>query len=152
MGGLRGGIQNKREYISLMKEFADVRSVQADDSQEHFLDVVFGLGEVVEVCGLAGSGKTQIAFQLCLNVQVPKAFGGVEGEALFVDTHGDFSSDRMTDMAKNLRAVVLKNIDKDPTEFKRHRDEFSMDKILSRIHFIRILDESYQSLFREKLE
>jgi len=47
---------------------------------------------------------------------------------------------------------VLKNIDKDPTEFRRHRDEFSLEKILSRIHFIRILDENYQSLFREKLE
>ena len=55
-------------------------------------------------------------------------------------------------MAKNLRAQVLKNIDKDPTEFRRHRDEFSLEKILGRIHFIRILDESYQSLFREKLE
>lgn len=41
-----------------MREFVDVRSVQADDSQEHFLDVVFGLGEVTEVCGLAGTGKS----------------------------------------------------------------------------------------------
>lgn len=76
-------------------------------------------------------------------MQVPRAFGGVEGQALFVDTHGDFSSARMQDMAKNLRAQVLKNIDKDPTEFRRYRDEFSIEKILSRIHFIRILDESY---------
>ena len=55
---VRGDTRRKREYISLMREFADVRSVQADDSQDHFLDVVFGLGEVVEVCGLAGTGKT----------------------------------------------------------------------------------------------
>ena len=55
-------------------------------------------------------------------------------------------------MAKNLRAQVLKNIDKDPTEFRRYRDEFSIEKILSRIHFIRILDESYQALLKEKLE
>ena len=45
-----------------MKELVDVRTVQADDNQEHFLDMVFGLGEVVEVCGLAGTGKTQICF------------------------------------------------------------------------------------------
>ena len=76
-------------------------------------------------------------------MQVPRAFGGVEGEALFVDTHGDFSSERMQDMAKNLRAQVLKNCDKDPTEFRRHRDEFTHEKILSRIHYIRILDENY---------
>lgn len=78
-----------------MKELADVRQVQQDDSQEHFLDMVFGLGEVVEICGLAGTGKTQICFQLCLNVQIPRAFGGTEGEALFVDTHGDFQYDRV---------------------------------------------------------
>lgn len=45
-----------------MKELVDVRTVQTDDNQEHFLDMVFGLGEVVEVCGLASTGKTQICF------------------------------------------------------------------------------------------
>ena len=85
-------------------------------------------------------------------MQVPRAFGGVEGQALFIDTHGDFSQERMSDMAKNLRTQVLRNIDKDPTEFRRYREEFTIDKILSRIHFIRILDESYQILLREKLE
>ena len=49
----------------------------------------------------------------------------------------------MSEMAKNLRTQVLKNIDKDPTEFRKYREEFLIDKILSRIHFIRILDESY---------
>lgn len=114
--------------------------------------MVFGLGEVVEVCGLAGTGKSQICFQLCLNVQVPRAFGGVEGQALFIDTHGDFAAERVTEMAKSLRAQVLKNIDRDPTEHKKHRDEFSIDKILSRIHFIRILDECYQLLLKDKIE
>ena len=69
----------RRESIFLMREIADVRSVKTDDSQDHFLDVVFGLGEVTEICGLCSTGKTQICFQLCLNVQVPKVFGGVEG-------------------------------------------------------------------------
>lgn len=55
-------------------------------------------------------------------------------------------------MAKSLRAQVFKNIDRDPTEHRRHRDEFSTDKILSRIHFIRILDDCYQSLLKDKLE
>ena len=47
---------------------------------------------------------------------------------------------------------MLKNIDRDPTEHKKHRDEFSIDKILSRIHFIRILDECYQLLLKDKIE
>ena len=76
-------------------------------------------------------------------MQVPRAFGGVDGTALFIDTHGDFAVERVTDMAKSLRAQVLKNIDKDPAEHGKHRDEFSIDKILSRIHFIRIIDDCY---------
>ena len=60
-GGL---VSNKirRECIYLMKEIADVRSVNTDDSQDHFLDVVFGVGEVTEICGLCSTGKTQICF------------------------------------------------------------------------------------------
>lgn len=55
-------------------------------------------------------------------------------------------------MAKNLRTQVMKNIDKDPSEHRKHRDEFTNESILKRIHFIRILDESYQYLLRDKLE
>ena len=81
-----------------------------------------------------------------MNVQVPRVFGGVEGHALYIDTHGDFSAERLTEMAKSLRAQVLKSIDKDPTEHKKHREEFSIERILSRIHYVRILDENNQLL------
>ena len=46
----------------MMKEIVDVRAVQAEEPQEHFLDVVFGIGEVTEICGLCATGKTQICF------------------------------------------------------------------------------------------
>ena len=61
---------------------------------------------------------------------------------MFVDTHGDFSADRVTEMAKNLRGSVMKNINKDPNLLKKYRDEFQVDKILSRVHYVRILDEA----------
>jgi len=38
-----------------------------------------------------------------MNVQIPKEFGGVDGEALYIDTHGDFSVERISEMAKSLR-------------------------------------------------
>jgi hypothetical protein len=44
-----------------MKELIDRRTV-TDESQTNFLDMVFGLGEVTEVCGLVSTGKTQICF------------------------------------------------------------------------------------------
>jgi RecA/RadA recombinase len=53
-----------------------------------------------------------------LNVQIPKSLGGVEGESLFIDTHGDFSVERVSEMAKSLRSSVLKKIDKEPSKLK----------------------------------
>jgi len=52
----------KRQNIFLMKELVDVRAVQAEDIEDNFLDLVFGLGEVTELCGLCATGKTQICF------------------------------------------------------------------------------------------
>jgi len=149
-----GGIKtktHKREHVFLMKELIDQRTVQVEDSETNFLDIVFGLGEVTEICGLVSTGKTQICFQLCLNAQIPKVYGGAEGHALYVDTHGDFSADRITEMAKSLRSSVMKSINKDPSLLKKYRDEFQIDKILSRIHYVRILDEAEQNLLHEML-
>ncbi len=38
-------------------------------------------GEVTEVCGTPNTGKTQLCFQLALDVQIPASMGGVQGEA-----------------------------------------------------------------------
>ena len=46
----------------------------------------------------------------------------------------------------------MKSINKDPGLLKKHRDEFNVDKILSRIHYARILDEAEQNLLHEQLE
>ena len=51
-----------------------------------------------------------------MNVQIPKELGGVDGEALYIDTHGDFAVERMTEMAKSLRQQVLKKIEKEQRE------------------------------------
>lgn len=45
-------------------------------------------------------------------------------------------------MAKSLRSTVLKKIDKDPVKLKQYKDEFTIERILSKIHFMRILDDS----------
>ena len=40
-------------------------------------------------------------------MQIPKVYGGAEGNALYVDTHGDFSADRLTEMAKSQTGRLL---------------------------------------------
>lgn len=77
-----------------------------------------------------------------MNVQLPKELGGVDGEALYVDTHGDFALERITEMAKSLRQQVLKKIEKEPALVKKYKEEFSLDRILQKIRYVRILDEA----------
>ena len=37
--------------------------------------------------------------QLCINVQLPAKFGGLEGEAVYIDTEGRFRTERLISMA-----------------------------------------------------
>jgi len=97
-------MNTRRKKIILMKELTAGLVPPSEEVQEDsFLDDVFGLGETTELCGMSQTGKSQICFQLCLNVQIPKELGGVDGEALYIDTHGDFTTDRLLEMAKALR-------------------------------------------------
>ncbi|XP_058558781.1 DNA repair protein RAD51 homolog 3 isoform X2 [Neofelis nebulosa] len=67
------------------------------------LDNILGGGipltKTTEICGVPGVGKTQLCMQLAVDVQIPECFGGVEGEAVFIDTEGSFMVDRVVDLA-----------------------------------------------------
>ena len=70
-------------------------------------------GCVIEFFGEYRTGKTQLAHQLCVNVQLPKEDGGLNGCALYIDTEGTFRPERIIQMAEghNLdHKKVLKNI------------------------------------------
>ncbi|MFX1448482.1 MAG: DNA repair and recombination protein RadA [Promethearchaeota archaeon] len=84
-------------------------------SQE--LDNLFGggieTGCVIEFFGEFRTGKTQLAHQLCVNVQLPKEDGGLNGNALYIDTEGTFRPERIIQMAEGLdldHKKILKNI------------------------------------------
>jgi DNA repair protein RadA len=55
---------------------------------------------LTECYGKFSSGKSQVGFQLSLNVQLPKDKGGLEGKAVFIDTEGTFRPDRIKQMAE----------------------------------------------------
>ena len=70
-------------------------------------------GSVTEFYGEYRTGKTQIAHQLCVNVQLPYEEGGLEGSALYIDTEATFRPERIIQMAdaKDLDYnKILKNI------------------------------------------
>jgi DNA repair protein RadA len=84
-------------------------------SQE--LDDLFGggleTGCVTEFFGEFRTGKTQLMHQLCVNVQLPREKGGLEGRALYIDTEGTFRPERIIQMAEGLdldHKKVLQNI------------------------------------------
>ena len=70
-------------------------------------------GSLIEFFGEFRTGKTQIMHQLCVNVQLPAEQGGLEANALYIDTEGTFRPERIIQMAEALdldHTKVLKNI------------------------------------------
>jgi len=68
------------------------------------LDTLLGGGietqAVTEFHGAFGSGKTQVGFQLAINVQLSKEQGGLEGACIFVDAENTFRPGRIKQMAE----------------------------------------------------
>ncbi len=98
------------------------------------LDKLFGGGietqSITEFYGRFGSGKSQIVFQLCANVQKPVEEGGMGGAALFIDTENTFRPTRVQQMAEHL------GMDK--------------DKMLERIFVARAFNSDHQMLLADK--
>ena len=70
-------------------------------------------GCLTEFFGEFRTGKTQLMHQLCVNVQLPREQGGLEGRALYIDTEGTFRPERIIQMAEGLdldHNTILKNI------------------------------------------
>jgi DNA repair protein RadA len=57
---------------------------------------------LTEVFGEFGSGKSQIAHELAVTVQLPKDKGGLEGECVFIDTENTFRPERVEQIASGL--------------------------------------------------
>ncbi|MFH0971819.1 MAG: DNA repair and recombination protein RadA [Candidatus Micrarchaeota archaeon] len=68
---------------------------------------------ITEAYGKFGSGKSQLAFQLAVNAQLPVEQGGLGGSVLFVDSENTFRPDRIAQIAaaRGLDPdTILKNI------------------------------------------
>lgn len=108
---LQMGFESGLEYLEKRKQVGKLTT----GSKE--LDNLFGGGietqAITEFFGKFGSGKTQIAHQLAVNVQMPVEKGGLEGGAVYIDTENTFRPERIQQMAKALKldpTDVLKNI------------------------------------------
>ena len=90
------------------------------------LDAIIGggveTGAVTEVYGSYGSGKTSLAHQLAVNVQLPKEQGGADGAVVWIDSEGTLRPEFIKKLAipkgldpelalKNFRGVRAFNSD-----------------------------------------
>ncbi|MFQ5920872.1 MAG: ATPase domain-containing protein [Nitrososphaerales archaeon] len=58
------------------------------------------LGMLTDIFGAAGTGKTQICFQLCVNCAKPKNRKGLGASVLFIDATNTFRPERVSQMAE----------------------------------------------------
>ena len=118
------------------------------------------LGEVTEISGMPGTGKTQLATQLSILARLPHIYGGVEGRTLYVDAEGSFLAERAHSMAESLFNHVkgraqyqqqrqrqhsknIKNHDVRETETPSdNADSFTTEGILDSIDVFRVHDEA----------
>jgi len=89
---------------------------------------------IVELYGEFGSGKTQVAHQLAVNVQLPLQMGGMGGSAIIIDTENTFRPERIAQMVRGLPSI---GEDQDPEEFLGH------------IHVARAFNSNHQILLAE---
>jgi len=115
-------IASVRQILEIGFETADKiaerrKSIAKISTGSKNLDDLLGGGvesqAITEAYGAFGSGKTQLGFSLAVNVQLPKDKGGLEGNALWVDTENTFRPERIVQIAKARKLdpdKVLKNI------------------------------------------
>ena len=88
-------------------------------------------GSITELYGAFASGKTQLMHQLCVSVQLSEEEGGLDKEAVFIDTENTFRPERISQMVLALGM--------DPSE------------VLKRVHVARAFNSNHQMLLMDSV-
>lgn len=141
------GEATANKLINLAKREADIGNFETGDvlldrrkavgklsSGVKALDELLGGGfesqAITELYGEFGSGKTQIAHQLAVNVQLPFDKGGLEGHTLMIDTENTFRPERFIQIAEAL--------------------DLDADEALKKMHVARAFNSHHQMLLMDK--
>ena len=92
---------------------------------------------IVELYGEFGSGKTQVAHQMAIKVQLPLEMGGLDGSVIIIDTENTFRPERIVQMVEGLPPSDDPDNPWDPEEF------------LKNIHVARAYNSNHQILLAE---
>ncbi|KAJ1737687.1 DNA repair protein rhp57 [Coemansia sp. Benny D160-2] len=94
------------------------------------------LGNIVEIVGEGAAGKTQLCIQLAIAAQLPRRFGGADGEVIYISTEGAFPVSR-------LETMVLPFVQRVCGE--QYARSFSVDELLRKIQVAEF--ESMETMF-----
>ncbi len=87
---------------------------------------------ITELYGEFGSGKTQVAHQLAVNVQLPKELGGLGGSVVMIDTENTFRPERIKQMVEGIS--------------EKYGQEYDPEEFLKHIHVARAYNSNHQIL------
>eukprot|EP00939_MAST-03C_sp_MAST-3C-sp1_P003905 g3905.t1 len=85
---------------------------------------------ITEIVGSAGCGKTQLAMQLTVQVQLSRKFGGLEGSAAYICTEHSFPTERLEQLIRGVEKRLP----------KRHVPKEG--KMTDRVHIVRVTEPS----------
>lgn len=133
--------------LSLLQSQSTRSIITFSNAVDDMLGGGISFGEVTEICGLPGAGKTQLAMQLCINASLPEQFGGVCGQSVYIDTEGSFCPERCQSMAN----ALVKHVQTSARTRGVVPNWFEPDSILDGIHVFRVYDEPTQTATLEYL-
>ena len=116
------------------------------------------LGQVTEVSGLPGSGKTQLALQVAIDCSLPYQLGGVQGQCLYIDCEGSFVPERCLALANACHQHVLQSVQRKQAQSQQSQqvggvpDWFTPQSMLEGIHVVRVHDATAQNAVLWSLE
>lgn len=94
----------EKEFVPATEIMERRRSLARITTGSKALDAVLGGGvetqAITELVGEFGTGKTQLCHNLCVNVQLPREHGGLEGTAIYIDTESTFRAERVHQIAE----------------------------------------------------
>lgn len=123
-----GGFETGEEVLEKRKQIGKLST-----NVDAFDDLLGGGIEtrsITEFFGEFGSGKTQIIHQLAINTTRPPEEGGLDGEAIIIDTENSFRPERVIQIAEGC-----------------DQDE---EEVLSKLHIARAFNTHHQMLLAEK--
>eukprot|EP01017_Pseudomicrothorax_dubius_P029618 TRINITY_DN3616_c0_g1_i2.p1 TRINITY_DN3616_c0_g1~~TRINITY_DN3616_c0_g1_i2.p1 ORF type:complete len:335 (-),score=84.68 TRINITY_DN3616_c0_g1_i2:169-1173(-) len=92
------GFQTASEFYVLRQNV--IHLTTGSSELDKLLGGGFETGAITEIFGEFRTGKTQICHTLAVTSQLPRANGGGEGKAMYIDTEGTFRPERLLDIAE----------------------------------------------------